>query len=96
MTFSTGLSDFHKMKIVVLKSSFMKLKVMEAYYRNYKKFSSDLFSADFALSLDHGYKDCDSFEDAFMKTLNGHASMNEIFIRVDLVPYVTKTLRKQL
>ena len=35
MTISTGLSDFHKMIITVLKSSFIKLKVREMYYRDY-------------------------------------------------------------
>ena len=44
MTISTGLSDFHKMIITVLKSSFIKLKAREMYYRDYKNFSANSFS----------------------------------------------------
>ena len=33
---STGLSDPHKMIITVLKSSFIKFKTKEIYYRGYK------------------------------------------------------------
>ena len=38
---STGLSDFHKTTIAVLKSSFIKLKCREIYYRNYNDFTAD-------------------------------------------------------
>ena len=34
MTISTGFSDFHKMMITVLKSSFIKLKATEMHYRD--------------------------------------------------------------
>ena len=57
MAFSAGLSNSHKMITMRLKSSIMKLKVKETYYMDYKKFSSDLFRVEFALSLDYAYKD---------------------------------------
>ena len=52
MTISKGLSDFHKMIITVLKSSFLKLKAREMYYRDYRNFSSNSFREDLTLSLD--------------------------------------------
>ena len=52
ITISTGLSDFHKMIITVLKSSFIKLKAREMYYRDYKNFSTNSFREDLTLSLD--------------------------------------------
>ena len=42
-TFETGLSDFHKMTLTVLKSSFAKEKPRTPNYRNYKFFNNILF-----------------------------------------------------
>ena len=96
MTISTGLSDFHKMIITALKSSFIKLKARETYYRDYKNFSSNSFREDLMLSLDHIKKGFDSFEDTFMKILNRHAPMKKKFVRANELPYMTKALRKAI
>ena len=96
MTISTGLSDFHKMIITVLKSSFIKLKARETYYRDYKNFSSNSFREELTLSLGRINKGFDSFEDIFMKTLNRHAPMKKKFVRPNEVPYMTKVLRKEI
>ena len=40
---STGLSDFHKMPVTVLKKKFEKTKPKEITYRNYKKFDENDF-----------------------------------------------------
>ena len=39
----TGLSDFHKMTVTVMKTTFEKLKPNIIYYRDYYKFSDDKF-----------------------------------------------------
>ena len=96
MTISTGLPDFHKMIITVLKFSFIKLKARETYYRDYKNFSSNSFREDLMLSSDRINKGFDSFEDTFMKTLSRHAPMNKKFVRANEVPYMTKALRKSI
>ena len=46
MILSTGLSDFHKVIITVLKSPFIKLKARETYYSDYKNFSTNSFRED--------------------------------------------------
>ena len=94
VTISTGLSDFHKMIITVLKSSFIKLKAREMYYRDYKNFSTSSFREDLTLSLDRINKGLDSFEDTFMKTLNRYTPAKKNFVRANEVPYTTKALRK--
>ena len=96
MAIPTGLSDFHKMISTVLKSSFIKLKARETYYRNYKNFSSNSFREDLTLSLDRINKSFDSFEDTFMKTLSRHAPMKKKFFRANKVLYMTKALRKAI
>ena len=47
MTISTGF-----MIITILKSSFIKSKDREMYYRDYRNFSSNSFREDLTLSLD--------------------------------------------
>ena len=39
----TGLSDFHKMVVTIMKTSFRKLKPKIINYRKYKHFSNDIF-----------------------------------------------------
>ena len=39
----TGLTDFHKMTITVLKMQFRKLELRVVSYRNYKNFSNNIF-----------------------------------------------------
>ena len=42
----TGLSDFHKMTLTVTRAHFVKQTPKVVYYRDYKKFSNDLFRND--------------------------------------------------
>ena len=42
-TLETGLSDFHKLTVTVLKTFFKKRSPKVISYRNYKHFSNDLF-----------------------------------------------------
>ena len=41
-----GLSDFHKMTVTVMRAYFVKQTPKVVYYRDYKKFSNDLFRND--------------------------------------------------
>ena len=43
----TGLSDFHKMAITVMKTTFQKLKPKLIYYQDYIRFSNDKFREEF-------------------------------------------------
>ena len=96
MAISTGLPDFYKMIITVLKSSFIKLKARETYYRDYKNFSPNSFREDLTLSLDRINEGFDSFEDTFMKTLNRHAPMKKKSVRASEASYMTKALMKAI
>ena len=96
MTISTRLSDFHKIIITVLKSSFTKLMAREMHHRDYKNVSNNSFREDLTLSLDRISKGFDSFEDTFMKTLNRHVSMKKKFVRANEVTYITKALQRAI
>ena len=72
------------------------MKAKKTYYRIYKKLNSNLFKVYLALSLDRANKDYDSFEDAFIKTLNRHVPMKKKFARAHEVTYMTKTPRNAI
>ena len=46
ITLTTGLFDFHKMVMVVLKTEFAKLVTKKVVYRNYKNFNTDEFKRE--------------------------------------------------
>ena len=52
-TVETGLSDFHKLTITILKTFFPKKAPKLIKYRNYKKFDSEKFKFELSLLLDN-------------------------------------------
>ena len=50
-TITTGLSDFHKMVITVLKVTFTKNKPKFITYRDFKLFNEERFKTDLKISL---------------------------------------------
>ena len=96
-TISTGLSDFHKMVVTVLKTTFLKNKPREIIYRDYSKFNEERFSENLKRSLSSDdTHDYDKFEDIFLKVLNVHAPIKKKVVRANNMPYMTKTLRKAI
>ena len=96
-TVSTGLSDFHKMVVTVLKTTFQKSKPREIIYRDYSKFNEETFSENLKRSLSsNDTHDYDKFEDIFLRVLNAHAPVKKKVVRANNMPYMTKTLRKAI
>ena len=61
-----GLSDFHKLVLTVLKTSFDKNKPCEILYRYYKNFNSESFNEDLQKNLSiTQINTCKQFEDRF-------------------------------
>ena len=96
-TIDTGLSDFHKMVLVVLKKKFEKAKPKVISYRDYRHFDGNSFRCALRFELSkistHSYS---SFEKVFLETLNDHAPLKQKTIRANHAPYMTKTLRKAM
>ena len=97
ITVSTGLSDFHKMAVTVLKTTFKKVEPKEITYRNYKSFDKTLFTESLKKALSEqcidSYK---KFHEVFMSTLDCYAPEKKKLLRSNEVPYMTKTLRKAI
>ena len=47
----TGLSDFHKMTITIMKASFQRLQPRIINYRDYRRFQNDVFRAELLSEL---------------------------------------------
>ena len=97
----TGLSDFHKMVVSIIKTSFRKLKPKIINYRKYKNFSNDI-SRDTHLeelsqvrinNLDEGFS---NFLRICQNTLNRFAHRGKKHIRGNNAPFMNKILSKEI
>ena len=92
---TTGLSDFHKMTITVLKNNVCKFKPKTTYYRSYKTFNYFEFRNDLKMSL-IGVTNYFEFQDVYLKVLHKHAPMKMKYVRANEGPFMTKALRKAI
>ena len=93
----TGLSDFHKMVVTVLKASFDKQKPNVVNYRDYKNFRAETFRQELQTELADLDVECltyASFQDTFLRVLDKHAPMKKRYIRANDSPFMNRTLRK--
>ena len=84
LVIETGLSDFHRLTVTVMKVNFQKQVPKILYYRNMKHFDNELFRNDFYQELskyDALNIECIHFEEIFLKTFNVHAPLKKRFLR---------------
>ena len=62
-TIETGLSDFHKLTLTVLKKHFSRLKTNIVSCRDYKGFVNDYFRSESLQEINSSGSDITSFED---------------------------------
>ena len=91
ITFSSGLSDFHKMILTILKSTFPKVRPKQIVYRKFKNFDLSIFKNKIRTKM-RSIDKYEIFEEEFLKVLNKHAPLKRKFIRANHVPYITKNL----
>ena len=92
-----GLSDFHKMIITVLKTTFPKAKPKVVLYRDYSKFVENHFRIDLKEKLREIREiNYSSFENIFLSVLNKHTPYKKKVVRANQKPYLTKQLRKAI
>ena len=93
----TGLSDFHKMVVTVLKASLDKQKPNVVNYRDYRNFREEVFRQDLQkqiADLDVQRLTYTSFQGAFGHVLDKHAPMKKRYIRANDSPFMNRTLHK--
>ena len=93
----TGISDFHKLTAVSLKSQILKAPPKIKTYRNYKTFDENRFNEDLKSKLDSIEKlDYPLFESIFIDILNTHAPVTTKKVRANNHQFMTKALRKAI
>ena len=95
----TGLSDFHKLVVTVLKITYKKSKPKIITYRNYKSFNNDGFR-NALQQIQCNADNCDINFDKFMsscrKILDQHAPQEKRYVRGNQSPFMNETLTKAI
>ena len=96
ITLETGISDFHKMTIAILKTKYQKLPPKVIKYRCYKNFASD----DFIATINHIFFNTDlGFNEKLneiKKELDKKAPFKKRTLRGNDAPFMTSELRKAI
>ena len=96
-TVFTGLSDFYKLVLTVLKTSITKSQPQKITYRDYKHFDSDRFNDELKYVLaKEKITSCTKFDEMFLRILNKHAPINSKLLRANHTSYISKPLRKAI
>ena len=97
--YETGLSDFHKLTLTVLKTFHVKHKPKIIQYRDFNHFDNASFRADLLqeLSLKNVLPGkFEKFKSISSKVLNIHAPIKEKHVRCNQSPFISKQLRKAI
>ena len=99
LTIETGISDFHKMVITVMKVFYKKQKPKIIQYRSYKNFDNQVFQRELnseLLKIDLNNAELSEFTEIFLSILDKYAPKKQKFIRANNSNFVTKNLRKAI
>ena len=93
----TGLSDFDKLVLTVLKTSITKSKPQKITHRDYKNFVSVRFNDELKYVLaKERITSCTEFDEMFLRILNKHALRKSKLLRANQASYISKPLRKAI
>ena len=95
----TGISDFHKMVVTVMKTHYKKQKAKTIQYRNYKHFHEQSFNFELNsefLKIDINNAELKELNEFFLKVLDKHAPRKQKYIRANNSNYITRALRKEI
>ena len=95
-TVTTGLSDFHKMTVTVMRTTFPKSEPQVIRYRDRSKFNNSDFCKDLEEELKKYPSEYEKFEQVFLETLELHAPQKSKVLRANHKPYVDKDMRKAI
>ena len=100
MVIETGLSDFHKTYITVMKMCYSKQKPSVIYYRKSKDFKNDAFmkylKALLSKSFNEGTIPFQAVRDSVSGTLEKHSPSKARYTRANQAPYMNKKLSKEI
>ena len=95
LTIETGLSDFHKMTVTVMKRYFKKKEPIVIEYRDLKNFDGVKFRDDLRAELDKLDKiTIFDFQNIFLSVWNAHAPVKKKVVRGNNAPFMNRALSK--
>ena len=97
----TGLSDFHKMTVAVMKMHFPKMKPQVVSYREYKDFHNETFldSLRHELNVQGQFlneKGLDAFSTICTEIFDKHAPKKKRYIRYNHKPFINNEISKAI
>ena len=94
----TGISDFHKMVMTVLKVYFKKKGPSIIQYGKYKNFSNDKFRNELNERIRSKIESSslDIFVSAVLKVLSKNSPIKKRYIRANEAPFMNKVLKKAI
>ena len=98
-TVETGLSDFHKMTLTVLKTHFEKLPPQIIAYRDYNKYDYNTYRKELMEILsshDLSITSLELFKEIALEVLNKHAPIKKKSVRGNNGKFMTKELRSAI
>ena len=98
-TIETGLSDFHKLTLTVLKTHFPRLKPNIVNYRDYKGFVNDYFRSELLQeinSLDSDLTNFKGIQYTRQRVLDKHTSLKKRHVRDNQQHFMDKELNQTI
>ena len=95
-SFETGISDYHHLIYLMLKTTFEKEESKKVTYRNYKEFQWENFEKDLTSSLRNCNGEYENYEQNFIRVLNRNAPKKVKMLRRNHKPHYNKNLRKAI
>ena len=97
----TGLSDFHKMSLTVMKVFYKKPRLKTVRYRIYHNFDNELFINEVKNSIEQEYCQNQSLEFGSFKKkvdniLQKHASLKKRYVRANQAFFIDKNINKHI
>ena len=98
MKVETGLSDFHKTTLTVMKAFYKKPKPNIAMYRSYRDFSNEAFMFDVKSSIISENKglEFDRFKIVFNEAIQRHAPMKKRNNQANQAPFKNRKINKEV
>ena len=95
----TGLSDFHRMIVTVMKTSFQRLLSKIRHYRDYSSYDNNIFRDSLfneLSKLNIEALDLNKFVTICIDTLNNHVPRKKNYIRGNHLPFMNKELSEEI
>ena len=99
LVLTSGLSDFHKMTVTVLKTEFIKADRVQINYRDDKKFNISRFNEDLRNIINSDVTSSSNynrFQNILREVLDNHAPLKQKHARANNSAFMSKSLRKMI